>query len=145
MSLSATYSELAPRERTETRTILLIVWAATVVSYLLSRGFGQDLSSDDAMRLVQVRDFLAGQAWFDLTQYRLNPPEGVTMHWSRLIDLPLALLIRAGDLVMPRELAEDIATLVWPAALLMLFLAGLVRLARELAGDAAARLALIFM
>jgi hypothetical protein len=96
------------------------------------------------MRLVEVRDFLAGQGWFDLTQYRLNPPNGVATHWSRLIDLPLALLIKTGEILLPTALAERIATIVWPAALLLVFLAGVSRLARELAGDTAARLALIF-
>jgi hypothetical protein len=28
-------------------------------------------STDDAMRLVQMRDLASGQSWFDLTQYRL--------------------------------------------------------------------------
>ncbi|MGO7107918.1 hypothetical protein ACCT22_37095, partial [Rhizobium johnstonii] len=28
--------------------------------------------NDDGMRLVEVRDFLAGQGWFDLMQYRLG-------------------------------------------------------------------------
>src|SRR5262249_30856660 len=46
--------------------------------------------------------------------------------------------------VLSPTLAERIATIVWPAALLLVFLAGVARLARELAGDAAARLALIF-
>ena len=41
------------------------------------------------MRLVEVRDLIAGQGWFDLTQHRLDPP-GVSMHWSRVIDAPLA-------------------------------------------------------
>lgn len=48
---------------------------------------------DDQLRLVQLRDFLNGQSWFDTTQYRLNPPDGGPMHWSRLIELPLGLLI----------------------------------------------------
>jgi hypothetical protein len=48
---------------------------------------------DDAMRLIQVRDWLAGQSWFDVTQYRLNPPAGGPMHWSRLVDLPIAAVI----------------------------------------------------
>jgi hypothetical protein len=48
---------------------------------------------DDQLRLVQLRDFLNGQGWFDNTQYRLNPPEGGPMHWSRLIELPLALIV----------------------------------------------------
>src|SRR3546814_6592385 len=29
---------------------------------------------DDALRLVEVRDWMAGQNWFDFTQYRINPP-----------------------------------------------------------------------
>ncbi len=48
---------------------------------------------DDQMRLQQVRDLLAGQSWFDLTQYRMNPPLGTPMHWSRWVDLPVAGLI----------------------------------------------------
>jgi hypothetical protein len=156
MSLSATYSERAKapppplagkgRERgIETRALLVIIWLATVATYLAT-SFGRDdiLSTDDAMRLVAVRDLLAGQGWFDLTQYRLSPPDGVAMHWSRLIDLPLALLIRIGELVLPAALAEKVAIFVWPAALLLLFLAGVARLARALGGDAAAKLALIF-
>ena len=39
---------------------------------------------DDVLRMVQVRDLLAGQGWFDLTQHRLDAPVGgVAMHWSR--------------------------------------------------------------
>ena len=49
--------------------------------------------NDDGMRLVEVRDFLAGQGWFDLMQYRLGLDGGTLMHWSRLIDLPIASLI----------------------------------------------------
>ena len=96
------------------------------------------------MRLVQVRDLIAGQGWFDVTQYRLNPPDGVVMHWSRLVDLPIAILLRAGELVLPSTTAERLVLTVWPAALLLVLLFGIVRIARELADDAAARLALIF-
>ncbi|HMA50771.1 MAG TPA: hypothetical protein VKP60_13520, partial [Magnetospirillaceae bacterium] len=46
--------------------------------------------TDDHMRLQQVRDWMAGQSWFDVTQYRMNPPTGMLMHWSRLLDVPLA-------------------------------------------------------
>jgi hypothetical protein len=145
LSLSATFSERAPQQRAETRTLLLIIWAATVATYLLTGiAAGPDYSTDDAMRLVQVRDLLAGQSWFDLTQYRLNPPDGVAMHWSRLIDLPLAALLRIGGSVASPALAERIAATVWPAGLLLAYLAGVMRLGRELGGDAAARLALLF-
>jgi hypothetical protein len=142
MSLTATLPAVS-REPAETRKLALLVWAATVVAYLVAGG-GPSLSTDDAMRLVQVRDWLGGQAWFDLTQYRLDPPGGVVMHWSRLVDVPIALLIRLGETALPPASAERVAAVVWPAMLLLGFLIGVVWLARELAGDAAARLAVIF-
>ena len=85
MSLTATYPAV-PREPAETRKLALLIWASTVVAYLVAGG-GPSLSTDDAMRLVQVRDWLAGQSWFDLTQYRLDPPSGVDMHWLSLIHI----------------------------------------------------------
>jgi hypothetical protein len=146
MSLAAACPALPDaRGGFDTRVLVGVVWFATVAAYLIaSFSRGDDLSTDDAMRLVEVRDFLAGQSWFDLTQYRLAPPDGVAMHWSRLIDLPLALLIVLGKTVLPAAAAERAAMMVWPAGLLLLFFAGIVRLARALAGDAAARLALVF-
>jgi hypothetical protein len=145
MSVAASYPDRASAQRTDTRLLLVVIWAATVATYLFA-GWRADesLSTDDAMRLVQVRDLLAGQNWFDPVQHRLDPPDGVVMHWSRLIDLPIAILIRAGTLVMPQALAERVTTMVWPAGLLLIFLAGVVQFARALAGNAAARLALLF-
>jgi hypothetical protein len=65
-------------------------------------------------------------------------------HWSRLIDLPLAVLIKAGATLLPTGVAERIAMMVWPTALLLVFFIGVLRLARELGGETAARVALIF-
>lgn len=49
---------------------------------------------DDTLRLVQVRDLIAGQGWFDLAQHRVDASGGgVPMHWSRLVDIPLAGMI----------------------------------------------------
>jgi hypothetical protein len=129
--------------RNETRIFLILLWAVAAFSLFISFGWNS-LSTDDAMRLVEVRDFLAGQGWFDLTQYRLNPPDGVATHWSRLIDLPLAVLIKATSLVVARPIAEQAALAIWPSVLLLVFLAGSARLARELAGETAARVALVF-
>src|SRR5712664_3852165 len=58
----------------------------------IKTGVFDAMSTDDAMRLVEVNDLIAGQGWFDLMQYRLDPP-GSLMHWSRVIDAPLAALI----------------------------------------------------
>ena len=95
---------------------------------------GAFANTDDAMRLVEVRDWLAGQAWFDLHQYRLDPPGGVQMHWTRVVDVPLALLIRAFSLLMPVEQAERLTRIVYPLALHAGLFAAVAGLARKLAG-----------
>jgi len=77
---------------------------------------------DDAMRLIMVRDFIAGQSWFDTTQYRFLPPEGLSMHWSRLLDLPLAGAIAALRPLVGLTLAEGIVIAAWPPFLFALYL-----------------------
>jgi len=70
---------------------------------------------DDVLRLVQVRDLLAGQSWFDVTQTRVDAPGGgVAMHWSRLVDIPLALIILALTPIFGSVTAETIALVAVP-------------------------------
>ncbi|SFA94133.1 hypothetical protein SAMN03159496_01068 [Rhizobium sp. NFR07] len=85
--------------------------------------------NDDVMRLVEVRDWLAGQGWFDLMQYRLGLDGGTLMHWSRFIDAPIGLLIKFFSLFMTMEAAENVAATLWP-----LITAGPLFLALGLAG-----------
>ncbi|WJH41967.1 hypothetical protein N7E02_17275 [Aliirhizobium terrae] len=70
--------------------------------------------NDDVMRLVEVRDWLAGQGWFDMMQYRLGLDGGTLMHWSRFIDAPIGLLVRFFSLFLPIETAENVAATLWP-------------------------------
>ena len=98
---------------------------------------GAFANTDDAMRLVEVRDWLAGQAWFDLHQYRLDPPGGVQMHWTRVLDLPLGLLIRLFSVFLTVEEAERLTRIVFPLALHFALFAAVAALARKLAGPAA--------
>ena len=102
-------------------------------------------NTDDAMRLVEVRDWLTGQAWFDLHQYRLDPPEGAQMHWTRVIDVPLGLLIRLFSIVLPGEAAERLTRIVFPLALHAGVFAVAAGLARKLAGPAAMLPATVIM
>ncbi|WP_294393089.1 AcrB/AcrD/AcrF family protein [uncultured Sphingomonas sp.] len=79
------------------RRWFLLFWAAGA-AYLLWYRWGAIHwfalpDTDDNMRFAQVRALLDGQGWYDLRQYRMNPPEGVSIHWSRLVDLPIAGLI----------------------------------------------------
>ncbi len=76
------------------RLWLLLTWLA-VCAWLLFDRWGVIRifalgDTDDNLRMVQVRAWLQGQDWYDLRQYRLNPPVGADIHWSRLVDLPLA-------------------------------------------------------
>lgn len=94
--------------------------------------------TDDAMRLVEVRDFVAGQGWFDITQHRFLPPEGASMHWSRLVDVPLAALMLALTPVLGTELAEGVVAAGWPPLLLLANGAVIARASYRLWGPAAA-------
>lgn len=92
--------------------------------------------NDSLMRLVQVRDLLAGQGWFDLHQYRMGPEGGFLMHWSRLVDAPIAaIMLAVTALGGSAALAEAVAQTVWPMLLMGLALFIIVRLARMLGGD----------
>ena len=66
--------------------------------------------NDDLLRLVEVRDLLAGQGWFDLHQYRMGLEGGFVMHWSRLVDAPIAAIVLAvSSLTGNTLLAENVA------------------------------------
>ncbi|WP_336985386.1 hypothetical protein [Altererythrobacter aquiaggeris] len=109
---------------------ILIVWALLSAIFLVI-GWpgiqqGQFPDPDDALRFVQVRDLLAGQPWFDLHQYRIAPPDGVVMHWSRLVDVPLAAIILALTPLLGVSSAELVALIAVPLLTLgaVLFMIG---------------------
>ena len=97
---------------------------------------GTYADTDDAMRMVQVRAWMAGQGWFDLAAHRLDPPQGVFMHWSRVVDVPLAILIRGFELVTTQAQAESLARLVFPLGLQAGFVAAMIFTGRVLCGPA---------
>jgi hypothetical protein len=98
---------------------------------------------DDAMRLIQVRDWLAGQSWFDVTQYRLNPPIGGPMHWSRLVDIPIAAVILIARPFLGQHGAESAALIVVPLLTLGIAMLLVHRIAFKLTGTSAALLAVL--
>ena len=88
--------------------------------------------TDDNLRMSQVRALLAGQDWFDLRQYRLNPPTGANIHWSRLVDLPIAGMILALRPFVGGAEAERAAVAIAPMLPLLLLLFSLALTARRL-------------
>ncbi len=98
---------------------------------------------DDAMRLLEVRDWLAGQSWWDVSQHRLNHGD-FPMHWSRLVDLPLAaVLTLAAPLGAPA--ATLIAMVTVPLASLLAAMALVAQITRRLAGAEVARYAVLLV
>ena len=100
--------------------------------------------TDDAMRLVEVRDFLAGKGWYDMHIERLQPPEGYVSHWSRLIDAGLAGVFLTARLFTSPASAETVMRLVWPLLWLLPCMAGAALIAVRLHGRDAALVALGF-
>ena len=90
---------------------------------------------DDAMRAVEVRDFLNGQGWFDLIQHRLSPDHPFAMHWSRLADLPLAASALIFGYFTDPDTAERITRLLEPSLFYVVFLAAVAGLGRGLVGE----------
>lgn len=89
---------------------------------------------DNYMRLAQVRDWLAGQAWSDVSQYRINPPKGLDPHWSRLADLPYVVPTAALTLAMPAIIAERVPLIAVPLILLLFTLLAVSRTSVRLGG-----------
>lgn len=94
--------------------VIMAVADITANPAILSEVLGD---TDDAARLIQVRELIAGQAWFDPRLGRFGGAEPLISHWSRLIDLPLAALILLFSTVLSQDLAETVTRMVWPTIL----------------------------
>ena len=111
------------RDETHWHRWFLLIWAL-ICGYLLYYKWNAihwfALSdTDDNMRFAQVRAWLAGQPWYDLRQYRLDPPGGASIHWSRIVDLPIVALML---LIRPFTGAQEAAR--WACALAPLLALG---------------------
>ncbi|MGE0773443.1 MAG: AcrB/AcrD/AcrF family protein [Sphingomonadaceae bacterium] len=106
--------------------VWLIVWKWAAIHWF---ALGD---TDDNMRMSQVRALIHGQNWYDLRQYKLNPPDGFNVHWSRLVDMPIA-----GTILLTRPLfggimAEKIAVTAAPLLALGVALYALMLIAQRL-------------
>src|SRR6267378_1989445 len=116
--------------------LMPVLWLAATFAIAvpsINVGIFNAMSTDDAMRLVQVRDLISGQDWFDLFQHRLNPP-GTSMHWSRVIDVPLAALILLLRPLIGTHGAETVTLFLWPLLLFAAVLGLVAAIARQMTG-----------
>ena len=100
------------------RLLLLTVWlAGAAIAIALSWASIAAFTfpdPDDVMRLAEVRDWINGQSWFDVSQHRMNLPTGLSMHWSRWLDVPLAALIALTTPLFGQRAAETMAAVAIP-------------------------------
>ena len=99
--------------------------------------------TDDAMRLVQVRGFLAGRGWFDLHEPRLGGAFGYDTHWSRLVDAGIAGLFLLFHQFTGTGFAERLTVAIWPMLWVLPTMAGVAAIAWRIAGREAALLVLL--
>jgi hypothetical protein len=127
------------------KLIVFLVWFGFCVWMIIDRwndirwfGLGD---TDDNMRIMQVRALLHGQGWYDLRNYHMNPPYGANIHWSRLVDLPIAGLILGLRPFLGGAGAERWAVAIAPMLPYLLLLFSVALTARRLLGLAAYPLA----
>src|SRR3954470_18278880 len=125
----------------EWKWIVLLAWLGFCGWFIFDkwndiRWFGLG-DTDDNMRIMQVRAWLHGQGWYDLRQHRLNPPLGANIHWSRLVDLPIAGLILGLRSILGGPGAERWAVAIAPLLPYLLLLFSVALTARRLLGPAA--------
>ncbi|HYZ49006.1 MAG TPA: AcrB/AcrD/AcrF family protein, partial [Sphingomonas sp.] len=131
------------------RLLVLLLWIGACVWLLWERWGGIHWfalgDTDDNMRIAQVRAWLNGQGWYDLRQYRLNPPQGFDIHWSRLVDLPIAALILLVRPFVGGRIAEQVAVAGAPLIPLLVALFSAALAARRLIEPRAALLGAAFV
>ncbi len=121
---------------------VVALWIASMAWMLWQRWGGIHwfalADTDDNMRIDQVRDWLHGQGWYDLRQYRLNPPAGFDIHWSRFVDLPIAGIIVALRPLFGGIIAEKAAVAIAPMLPLAIAMIATALTARRLIAPLAA-------
>jgi hypothetical protein len=124
------------------RWMLVSAWLLYVLFIIINRSnliqaFALP-DTDDNLRLAQVRALLGGQGWYDLVQHRFDPAHGgANIHWSRLVDLPLAVIILLAKPFVGGADAERIAVAFAPQIPLLLLMFSLALTMKRLVSERA--------
>jgi hypothetical protein len=129
--------------------LTLIAWGLITLFFMIQRWSAIHWLSlgdtDDNMRLMQVRALLNGQDWYDLRNYRINPPLGLDIHWSRIVDLPIAGLILLLRPFVGTPEAERLACGLAPLLPLSIAMLGIGATTRRLVDAVAWPLSIVFL
>lgn len=138
--LAAPARSASDRDRWKVAALWLLACAVLLALHRHGVATGAYPDPDDRLRLVEVRDWLGSQRFRDVSQHRMNQPFGAPMHWSRLVDLPIAASIVLLRPFVGDALAERIAVTIVPLATLGIAMAAVASIGRRLAGRGAALL-----
>ncbi|MGH7023730.1 MAG: hypothetical protein ACREEB_09080 [Caulobacteraceae bacterium] len=120
----------------------LVVGVAVCVVMALSRSVMPGFrDTDDATRLIMVRALADGRGWYDQAIARFDPPHGLWMHWSRLLDGGIAGMILLLRQFMSPASAEYWTRYLWPLIWVFPATGAALALARNLGGRSATFLA----
>lgn len=70
--------------------------------------------NDNYMRYLQFTHWIEHGNWFLEPMQRFNPDDGQIMHWSRVVDIPLALVTKIAAMYTDMRSAETFAILFVP-------------------------------
>lgn len=87
---------------------------------------------DDLLREVEIRNFVDGAGWFDLSVPRVWMPEVYVAPWSRLVDLPYALIVWSLQPFVGSEAAFSTAFNLWPPVMAAFYVLAVVATLRRL-------------
>jgi len=122
------------------RWIIVAAWLAYVIFIIAGRwpaiqAFALG-DTDDNLRLAQVRAWMGGQGWYDLVQHRFDPLHGGgNIHWSRLVDLPIAAIILLTKPFLGGAGAEKAAVALAPLLPLVLLMFSLALTMKRLVSE----------
>ena len=116
------------RDRWSFSRYLLIGLAVVYALIALDIADGNLVSgdTDDLMRKLEIRNFVDGAGWFDLSFPSVRMPEIYVTPWSRLVDLPYALITWMLQPITGRQFALDIAFHIWPPIMAAFYALGVV-------------------
>ncbi len=122
------------------RLIILTLMLGVAVAAMLAWKYGLTArpgDTDDATRLFLVRDLLSGRGWYDQSISRLQPPQGIVLHWSRLLDGGLAGMMSLFRVFMTPAAADLTTRIIWPLMWVFPALGCALVVARNLGGRSA--------
>ena len=145
MSLALDLAPVAARRERSPLLLASLAWAALAIGMMVRdyhRFDHQIGSTDDAMRLFQIHEWLRGAGWYGLFTDRFSPPTGYMPHWSRLIDVPIGGMILLFERFVSPARAEQLTLVIWPLIPLSGVFLGLTAIASRI-GNAATPILMI--